>query len=66
MVPNRSAHLTLEYKNANVQLINRSIKIFNLEESRKGKNFHDQVYLLNKKTLIIFYNFIPKKLFTMI
>ena len=59
-------HSKLDYKNANVQPINRSIKTFDLEESCKGKNFHDQVYLLNKKTLIIFYNFIPKNLFLII
>ena len=53
--------LVWNYKNTNIQLLNRTIETFNWEKLLENKNVNEQVYLFNKTMLNIFHNFIPNK-----
>ena len=53
--------LVWDYKNTNIQLLNRSIETFNWEKLLGNKNANEQLYLLNKTMLNISHNFIPNK-----
>ena len=52
------------YKEARVDLINRSIESFNWEKSFENLNVNEQVNILNSTLLNIFRNFIPNEMIT--
>ena len=56
--------LAWDYKNADLQSINKAIEMFNREKLSQNKNIHDQLKLFNEKIVNIVSNYIPNKCIT--
>ena len=62
--PTPYKRLIWDYKKANIDAINLTIKSFNRENPFNGKDSNSQVELFNKTLMNIFCNFIPNKIKT--
>ena len=56
--------LIWDYKKANIDAMNLTLKSFNRENTFNGKDINSQVELFNKTLMNIFSNFIPNKIKT--